>query len=348
MCGIVGYVGAGLEPAILDNLLDSMRHRGPDGDGVYHDGSVHMGMRRLSIIDLAQGWQPLMSRDGAVVAFQNGEIYNYKELRSELEAHGRVFKTHSDTEVLAHGYAQWSIEGLLARVDGMFAIAIYDRDRHELHLARDRFGEKPLFYASGAACFAYGSTVLATSAFPWVSDTIDPVALDRYLALHFVVGDRTILADVRQLLPGERLSLNVKTFSLSRQRYYAPPITVPRAVTSDELVSALENAVESRMVADVPVGIFLSGGLDSPLIAALAARRDPDIATFSIGFNDRSVDESEHARAVAKHIGSRHHSFTFDQGDFARLLPEVAATLDIPIGDQALLPAHWLSKEARR
>jgi asparagine synthase (glutamine-hydrolysing) len=334
---------------MLGPLLDCMRHRGPDGDGVHHDGPVHMGMRRLAVIDLAHGWQPLTSRDGSVVVFQNGEIYNHRSLRSELEAHGWVFRTQSDTEVLAHGYAQWSLDGLLARVDGMFAIAIHDRERNELHLARDRLGEKPLFYSRGAdGRFGYASTLLAAAALPWVSDTIDPIALDRYLALHFVPGERTMLADVRQLLPGEYLTLDIASFKLLRKSYYQLPLSSPHPISVDSLTDVLEEAVASRLIADVPVGVFLSGGLDSSLVAALAARRNGRIATFSIGFRDRSVDESDHAMAVAKHIGSEHHAFIFDQNDFARLLPEVAKTLDTPIGDQALLPVYWLSKEARR
>ncbi len=165
-----------------------MAHRGPDGEGVYHSGSLSIGMRRLSVIDIEGGSQPLFSRGGRVVAFQNGEIYNYRELRSQLEAGGYVFRTHSDTEVLAHGYDAWSIDGLLARLDGMYAIAIHDQDSNELHLARDRFGEKPLFYSAAADGFAFGSTLLAVSAMPWVTDDIDLLSLERYLALHFVPG----------------------------------------------------------------------------------------------------------------------------------------------------------------
>ncbi|AEK57431.1 asparagine synthase [Acidithiobacillus caldus SM-1] len=348
MCGIVGYVGDNLGEELLLRLLASIHHRGPDGDGRYHDGPVHMGMRRLSIIDLAHGWQPLLSREGQVLAFQNGEIYNYRALRAELERAGFVFKTHSDTEVLAHGYVRWGIDGLLARIDGMYAIAIYDRDSRELHLARDRFGEKPLFYTAVPGRFGYGSTLLAVSALPWVTDEFDPQALDHFLALHFVPGDRTVLAGVRQLLPGERLTVALDTLAITRQRYYIPPLEAPRYVSDDELANALDEAVISRLVADVPVGVFLSGGLDSSLVAALAARAIPSVATFSMGFSEAQVDESAHAAAVARHIGSTHHCFAFDQDDFMTLLPEVAAALDTPIGDQATLPVYWLSREARK
>lgn len=348
MCGIIGYVGEGLDGGLLQRLLSSMYHRGPDGHGWHHDGPVHMGMRRLSVIDVEHGWQPLLSREGRVVAFQNGEIYNHVALRTELEAAGFVFKTRSDTEVLAHGYTRWGIDGLLARIDGMYAIAIHDRDSGEIHLARDRFGEKPLFYSAAPGRFGYGSTLLAVSALPWVAAHFDPQALDRFLALHFVPGPSTLFAGVRQLLPGERMTVRLHDLAITRLRYYIPPLEAPRHISDDELSLALERAVTSRLIADVPVGVFLSGGLDSSVVAALAARANPAIATFSMGFSDAHVDESAQAAAVARHVGSTHHKFVFDQDHFMTLLPEVAAALDTPIGDQAVLPVYWLSREARK
>ncbi len=348
MCGVVGYFGEGLGAAPLHALLQSMRERGPDGEGVFHDGALHMGMRRLSIIDLSGGGQPLRSRNNTVVAFQNGEIYNFKQLRRELIASGYAFKTESDTEVLAHGYAAWSIEGLLRRVDGMFALAIYDRSARVLHLARDRMGEKPLYYSAAPGRFGYGSTLLAVAALPWISDGIDRVALDHYLALHYVPGRRTILSDVKQLLPGECLSVTLPELSIRRSRYYEPPLSAPRKVEDEELAAAVESAVVSRMVSDVPLGVFLSGGLDSSIIAANAARHQKEISTFSIGFGTPKHDESPYAAAVAQHIGSKHHGFLFDESAFVRLLPEVARSLDAPIGDQAMLPVYWLSREARQ
>lgn len=348
MCGIVGYLGFGASSRVLDELLASMRHRGPDGDGRYEEGPIRLGMRRLSIIDLAHGWQPFTSAEGAVIAFQNGEIYNYLDLKRELETAGHPFRTTCDTEVLAHGYAQWGIEGLLARLEGMFAIAILDRRTQKLHLARDRFGEKPLFYSHKDGCFGYASTLLAAASFPWVSDEIDPVALDRYLALHFVPGERTLFADVRQVLPGEHLIVRVDATAVSRERYYRVPLERPRPVSDEELSAALEAAVKSRLIADVPVGVFLSGGLDSSLVAALAARSNKAISTLSIGFDRPDLDESRHAEAMSRWIGSTHHAFLFDQKQFGTLVPQVADALDTPIGDQAMLPVFWLSREARK
>ena len=347
MCGLVGYISETLPKEWLDRLLNSMIHRGPDGDGAYHRGSLSIGMRRLSVIDLDGGWQPLFSRNGRIVVFQNGEIYNYLELQSQLESQGYVFRTSSDTEVIAHGYDAWSLEGLLQRLDGMFAIAIYDQDSNELHLARDRFGEKPLFYSSSPQGFAFGSTLLSVAAMPWVSDAINSLSLERYLALHFVPGRRTILKDVRRVLPGESLTITLDGLKLRRRRYYRPTLRLPRQVDDAELLDAVEHAVQSRLVADVPVGVFLSGGLDSATVAAIACRANSRIATFSIGFEDKSQDESDAARLVSRHIGSRHHEFMFDGRHFGELLPWVAAALDEPIGDQATLPLYWLCREVR-
>src|SRR5262245_56931724 len=325
-----------------------MLHRGPDGKGEYCSGQLVIGMRRLSVIDLQGGWQPLFSRAGRVAAFQNGEIYNHRVLRAELEARGYVFRTQSDTEVLAHGYDCWSIDGLLGRLDGMFALAIHDQDSNELHLARDRFGEKPLFYSARPDGFVFSSTLLAASTMPWVSDDIDLLSLDRYLALHFTPGRCTILRDVERVLPGERLSIKLDEFAVQRRRYYVPHLGFPQRVGDDVLAAELEHAVRSRLISDVPVGVFLSGGVDSSMIAAIACSANPDIVTFSMGFDNPHVDESEAARTVAKHIGSRHYEFVFNRSHFDKLVAEVAGAWDEQLGDQAILPLFWLSREVKK
>jgi asparagine synthase (glutamine-hydrolysing) len=351
MCGIAGIIASQGRPALgapLRSMRDVMTARGPDGVGEYCEDGIAMAMRRLSIIDLEHGWQPLTSRNGQVVAFQNGEIYNFQTLRRELQDAGYVFRTNSDTEVLAHGYARWGINGLLQRVDGMYAIAILDRDRRELHLARDRFGEKPLFYAIAPGRFAYASDLRALAALPWVAEAIDPMALDRYLAMHYVPGDRTILSAIKRVLPGQRLRVPMDAPVPEYSRYYSVPMGIGQRVSDAELAERLESAVRSRLVADVPVGIFLSGGLDSSVVAAAAARANPSINTFSMGFSTQEHDESAFAREVAQHIGSTHHHFLFDEDRFTELVPQVAKALDEPVGDQALLPVFWLCYEARR
>lgn len=354
MCGIAGFaieprLSGGLRPEALTHLLESMIERGPDGEGRLIEGGVALGMRRLSVIDLNGGWQPLFSRAGRVAAFQNGEIYNYRELKEELAARGNAFKTKSDTEVIAAGYDAWGIDGLLQRLDGMFAIVIYDKDTRTLHLARDRLGEKPLYYAHAPGrAFAYASSFVQIAALPWIEDEPDIKQLDRYLAMHFAPGDRTLLKQVRRLLPGERIAVKVDTLTLERKRYWRPRLGAPRALEADALADIVETAVHSRMVADVPVGVFLSGGLDSSIVAAAAAAVNPRIDTFSMGFGASELDESEHARAVAQRIGSRHHEFQFDVNQFLALLPQVTDALDEPIGDQAMLPLFWLAREARK
>lgn len=351
VCGIVGLIDTvegRVRPGHLAALRDTMMLRGPDGEGQYIDGAVGMAMRRLSIIDIEGGAQPFFSRAGEVVVFQNGEIYNYRELRHQLEQRGCSFSSHSDTEVLAHGYTEWGIDGLLERLDGMYAIAILDRASRELHLARDRFGEKPLFYTHSKGRFAYSSSLLALASISWVSDELDGESIDRYLALHYVPGRATLFKSIKRALPGERLVIAIDDPLPRRHRYYEARLGKEKKVSDDLLAETIEQAVESRLVADVEVGVFLSGGLDSSIVAAIAARKQPRISTFSMGFSSASHDESRYAQIVAETIGSNHHHFQFDEESFRALLPLVAGALDEPVGDQAQLPLHWLCEEARR
>jgi asparagine synthase (glutamine-hydrolysing) len=350
MCAIVGIINkkSKIERDLLATLRDTMASRGPDGIGEFLQDNIGMAMCRLAVIDTAQGWQPMTSLDGKVVVFQNGEIYNYKALKIDLENAGFSFRTNSDTEVLAHGYACWGIDRLLQRIDGMYAVALLDRRTNELHLARDRFGEKPLFYSADSDHFAYASSMFPLAALPWVDSSVDIIALDRYLALHYVPGARTILKGVRRLLPGERICVSLDNMTTRSSFYYRLALREPCNFDPVQLGELIEQAVTSRLVADVPVGVFLSGGVDSSLVAAIAAHHVPGIATFSMGFPSHQHDEREYAETVAEHIGSKHHSFIFDQSNFDTLLSQVVDALDEPLGDQAMLPVYWLSREARR
>lgn len=351
MCGIVGLidtVAGGVPSELLFAMRDLMVKRGPDGEGHYIDGPIGMAMRRLSIIDLEQGWQPFFSNNRQVVAFQNGEIYNFRELRQQLLHKGYDFKSHSDTEVLAHGYAEWGMGGLLERVDGMFAIAILDRAANTLFLARDRFGEKPLFYAATPGRFTYASDLRSLACLPWIDCSVDPKSLDYYLALHYVPGEKTFFKSIKRLLPGEGLAVSLANLEIRTFQYYRPQLGRTAPVSDNDLADLIEQAVESRLIADVPVGIFLSGGLDSSIVAAIAAKKQPNILTFSMGFESKAHDESSAAALVAKTIGSRHHSFIFNEDSFIKLLPEVASALDEPVGDQAMLPLYWLCQEASK
>ncbi len=351
MCGIVGLCDR-MEPQqarrVLSRMLATMEARGPEGAGQFIDNHIAMGMRRLAVIDVEGGGQPLLGRDGQVVAFQNGEIYNHADLRRELAQSGAVFRTASDTEVLAHGYDHWGMDGLLAKLDGMYAIAIFDRRSDRLHLARDRFGEKPLYYSAVGGKFAYSSNTTALALLPWVDRDIDAGSVDRYLALHYVPGRRTIFKGIHRVLPGERLTVSLDSLTISREQYYRPALRPVDPVDTGTLVERIESAVRSRLVADVPVGVFLSGGIDSSIVAAVAAKHHPAIDTFSMGFRDARYDESAHAQVVARAIGSSHHHFTFDETAFHELLPTVVEGLDEPLGDQALLPTYWLCREAKR
>jgi asparagine synthase (glutamine-hydrolysing) len=351
MCGIFGVIGSTFNdlPLVAKVMGQAMFNRGPDGDGFFLDDGIALGMRRLSIIDLLHGWQPLYARNKRIVAFQNGEIYNHQNLRGELESKGYVFLTNSDTEVLAHGFDAWGIAGLLQRIDGMYATAILDLDQRMLFLGRDRFGEKPLFYCQHRDWFAYSSNLLTLAALPGIDAELDSQGLDRYLALHFVPGERTIFKGIWRVSPGEYLSVPLDHLgNISRARYFRQSLGKPRNISEDALAELVEHAVQSRLVADVGVGVFLSGGLDSSIVAAIAAKQVPGISTFSMGFGSGEHDESKYAKQVADLIDSNHHHFTFDCDRFVHLLPKVASALDEPIGDQATLPLYWLCHEASR
>lgn len=351
MCGIVGLIDASgkySKSEVVSVMADRMITRGPDGYGEYVESPVAMAMRRLSIIDLAHGWQPFFSNDSHVVAFQNGEIYNFQQLQRQLEQKGYHFKSHSDTEVLAHGFAEWGIDGLLKRIDGMYALAILDKRAKTLYLARDRFGEKPLFYSYSKGKFAYGSNLQSVAMLPWISSEVESKAVDYYLALHYVPGEMTFFKSIKCVLPGGYLEVPLDDPQPLPFRYYRPELGQTVCPSDDELSHLIEQSVESRLIADVPVGIFLSGGLDSAIVAAIAAKKQPEILTFSMGFESKDHDESSAAALVAKTIGSRHHSFLFKEDSFINLLPKVAAALDEPVGDQAMLPLYWLCQEARK
>jgi asparagine synthase (glutamine-hydrolysing) len=352
MCGILGAIESrsAVDPAVLTALNDSMIRRGPDGDGYFFSpcGRLGMAMRRLAIIDPAGGRQPLYSADRRIAAMQNGEIYNHRELRAELESRGYDFRTRSDTEVLVHGYEEWGLRGLLDRLDGMFAIAIADSHERTLHLARDRFGEKPLYYFAAPGRFAYASQLLTLAAYPGVDTSFDVEALYWYLALHFVPGECTMIRGIRKLRPGHFISVDWNSGWHRTERYWRLGETSDRPRDKEEIEELLERSVRSRLIADVPVGIFLSGGLDSSLIAAMAARESPKVATFSMGFPDESHDERPFAQEVADKLGTDHRHYEFDEAAFRDLLPLAIEAMDEPLGDPAVLPLCWLSEAAAR
>jgi len=353
MCGITGIIQRQPDTAatLVEAMCNALQHRGPDSQGFHRTECVQLGMRRLRIIDLAGGEQPMTNERGTLAVVFNGEIYNFRTLRRTLESAGHRFATASDTEVLTHGYEEWGIEGLLEHLDGMFAFALHDRETGDVFLARDRAGEKPLFYYADREHVAFSSELQSLVRCPFVPREIDPVSLHAYLALHAVPAPRTMLRHVQKMLPGHYLRIDERSLALEEHAYW----TLTHGTTRDSFAAATEHvrellsqSVERALFADVPVGIFLSGGLDSSVLTALAASRGPALFTFSVGFAESEFDESSFARNVAQHFGTQHTHVALHEADALRTLPAVVASIDEPCGDQAFLPVFLLAQEASR
>ena len=359
MCGIAGFAGAGTQ-ADLRAMADAIRHRGPDGEGYHVDpnGRVHLAHRRLAIIDIAGGEQPMWNEDASVGVVFNGEIYNHLELRAMLVARGHTFRSdHSDTEVLVHGYEEWG-EELPARLNGMFAFAVWDSRRGRLFLARDRFGKKPLYYCSQPGVFAFASELTALQRHPSVPTDIDRRSLQKLLAYGFVPAPRSLYRGIKRLPGGCQLSVDVARPGAATVRRYwpfeiEPPASMPtdpERVWGEELRALLSQAVRRRLMSDVPLGVFLSGGIDSSAVLAYASASlaRGQVHTYSIGFREPSFDESGHARAVAAALGSTHHEEILGIERARELAPEVLGRLDEPFADPSLVPTYLLCRFARR
>src|SRR3954447_7776210 len=354
MCGIAGLAaldGAAVDPAPLEPMLDALVHRGPDDAGQWADGPVALGNRRLSIIDLAGGHQPMASEEGRVWCVQNGEIYNHADLHEELERLGHRFATRCDTEVLVHGYEEWG-DGLLERLRGMFALAIWDTRERRLLLARDRFGIKPLYWSAAGGVLSFASELKALRHVPGVSTELDPDALEAYLAFNAIPAPLSIFRDVRKLAPGHLLEWRPGSEPVTRRWCRVAPAPADELRGDDEKMLAhelrerLRGSVRAHLVADVPVGVFLSGGVDSGALTALAAEETPGrIATFSIGFEEQSFDELENARLVAQRYDTDHHELVL-KPDAVALLGELVAAFDEPFADSSALPTYLVSRLA--
>src|SRR3954466_6160207 len=316
MCGICGLVSldgaTAPDPAALAAMNETLVHRGPDSNGSIIDGPCGLAMRRLSIIALAGGDQPIANEDGRIQVIQNGEIYNYRELMDELRGQGHTFSTHSDTEVLGHLYEERG-PSFVEALRGMFAIAIWDARHGRLVLARDRFGIKPLYYRVAAGQLSFASELKALLRQPGFSREIDPEALESFLAFNSIPAPLTIFREARKLPPGHTLVAERGEVTLSR---YARPTPVPEDqvrtesddVLAEELRERLRDSVRAHLVSDVPVGVLLSGGVDSAALAAFAAMESSGpVNTFSIGFEESSFDELAQARLVAERYGTNHH-----------------------------------------
>jgi asparagine synthase (glutamine-hydrolysing) len=341
---------------VLSRMTETLYHRGPDDEGFlvreYENGlGVGLGFRRLSIIDLESGNQPIANEDGSLQIVFNGEIYNFLQLRSELEARGHRFSTNADTEVIVHLYEDHG-PGCVERLNGMFAFALWDEARRELVLARDRFGKKPLYYAQVGGSILFGSELKALLAHPRCPRELDLHSLSRYLALEYVPTPHSIFEGVRKL-PGGHV-LRWREGHLSIEPYWDLMLeSDARARSDDEYVEEfrwrLREAVGRRLISDVPLGAFLSGGIDSSSVVAMMVEALPPdaVKTFTIGFGERSFDESEHARRVAAHLGTDHHEDVLTPQMMLDLLPTMADFLDEPFADASFLPTYLLSRYTR-
>ena len=379
MCGIAGWVvPAGSEGAFggrarlsretLEAMLLSIAHRGPDGQGIYESDApgaqAMLGHRRLAIIDPVGGHQPMIDEAAGLALSFNGEIYNFRELREELRSLGHVFRLDSDTEVLLRAYPQWR-DGTVERLRGMFAFAVWDARRERLFLARDRFGEKPLFLAEDVRGLFFASEIKALLRVPGIQPGVDHQAVWDYLSYRYVPGPRTLFRGIRKLPPGSCAVF--ERGRLSVRRYWTAPDREPRLVSPlpadvpAAFLAKLDNAVESQMVSDVPFGAFLSGGIDSSMIVGLMSRHNSRVNTFSVGFGEEGAQagsskangiarysELGYAEEVARHFGTQHHEIRVDPRHMIDHLPRLVGFRDAPVSEPSDIPIHMLATEASR
>ncbi len=353
MCGIAGIIGKGNENGRLARVMtDCIIHRGPDDEGHYSDENMAMGMRRLSIIDLKGGKQPITSQDENFVIVFNGEIYNYKALREDLLARGYIFKTHTDTEVILHLF---EAEGnaCLTKLRGMFVFSILDKQTQKLFIARDFFGIKPLYYLlDNGAVSAFGSEIKSILALPGVSRVVNDEAVVNYLSFQYNPLKETFFKGIFKLAPGSFLDIDLASGVFKEERYeefiLASENGVSEEARVDELLAVLDDSVKHHMVSDVPVGAFLSGGIDSGIISALAQKNmgERKLSTFTIGFDE--VTEAREAEITARHIGTDHTAVTISSEEYFRELPKIVWHFDEPVADPAASALYFIAREARK
>ncbi|MEO7648842.1 MAG: asparagine synthase (glutamine-hydrolyzing), partial [Bryobacteraceae bacterium] len=360
MCGIAGFVRAtpGSDPpAVLDRMTGSIRHRGPDGSGVFRDPFASLGHRRLSIIDVAGGSQPMFNEDGQVAIVYNGEIFNHSDLRPELEAAGHRYTTHCDTETIVHAYEQYG-PACVSRFRGMFSFAIWNRNNRKLFCARDRLGIKPFYYYFDGRVFVFASEIKALLEHPAISARFEQDALPEYLAFGYLSGERTLFSGIRKLMPGHHLTVEPALgdrLSLHIEKYWDLPASSGDAHhQSDagwikECRQRLEETVRMRLMSDVPLGMFLSGGVDSSAIAALMKRMvSGPIKTFAVGYKEAAYSELGYARQVATHIGADHREVSVGMEEFFDVLPRLICHEDEPITWPSSVSLYFVSKLAAR
>jgi asparagine synthase (glutamine-hydrolysing) len=355
MCGICGFISSKdysiSKQEIALSMLNTIRHRGPDDEGVFIDRDIVLGIRRLSIIDLTGGHQPIHNEDGSLWIVFNGEIYNFPELRETLIKKGHIFYTKTDTEALIHAYEEYGSD-CVNKLKGMFAFAIWDKGKNELFLARDRFGIKPLYYSELNGQFIFASEIKAILEFPGFKRELDPVALDQYFTFEYVPAPRSIFKRIKKLPAAH--TLNYKNKDICVHKYWDINFSQRRnydneGEVEERLLELLKEATRSHLLSDVPLGVFLSGGIDSSIITALTSNLSANrIKTFSIGFKEDSFDESRYIRQVAKLYESEHFHQDFQANDLVSLLPEAARFLDEPLADASFFPTYLLSRFTRQ
>ncbi|MCK4622625.1 MAG: asparagine synthase (glutamine-hydrolyzing) [Desulfuromonadales bacterium] len=362
MCGIVGILDGKQTPSrdLIQKMARIIEHRGPDGEGFHIEGPIALGHRRLSIIDLAGGAQPLSNEDGSIWITYNGEVYNFPELRKELRGKGHVFKTRSDTETIVHAYEEWGND-CPKRLRGMFAFAIWDENKKTLFLARDRMGKKPLYYHCDGRRFLFASEIKAILQDSQVERQLDPGALLDYLNYHYIPFPQTIFKGIKKLPPAHSLTVRIggnsppeaagQGLELEVEKYwdieYRPDHSLSEEDWAEALRAKLEEAVRIRLISEVPLGAFLSGGIDSSAVVALMSRvQSAPVKTFSIGFKEEDFSELQYARQIAELFGTEHHEYVVEP-DAMEVLPRLAWEFDEPFADSSAIPTYYVSKLAR-
>jgi asparagine synthase (glutamine-hydrolysing) len=353
MCGITGFVNLDRRAAdgeLLASMNEAIRHRGPDEDGHYLKEHVALAMRRLAIIDLAGGQQPIANEERTAWIVFNGEIYNFRELKDRLEKLGHTFRTDCDTEAIVHAYEQYGVD-CPKHLRGMFAFAIWDERKQELFLARDRVGKKPLLYAKVGPHFVFGSEFSALLKHPAVGREVDREAIHHYLSFLCVPAPLTAYRDIRKLEPGHTLILKPDG-EIKTERYWQPDFSKKLKLSEEEAgertLELLRDAVRVRLMSEVPLGAFLSGGIDSSTVVALMSEvSDAPVKTFSIGFDEQDFSELHHARRVAEHVGAEHHEFIV-RPDALEVLPTLVEHYGEPYADASAIPTYYVARETRK
>lgn len=355
MCGICGQLNfetsKPVERRTLQAMADSIAHRGPDDEGYYIDGPLGFGFRRLSIIDLAGGHQPMSDREESVWVIFNGEIYNFHQLKSELESHGHVFRTKSDTEVIVHGYKQWGDE-VLNKLNGMFGLAIWDVKRKRLVVARDPFGIKLIYYRFDGGTLYFGSEIRAVRAATSDRAEINPTSLNLFLRHRYTPSPYTIVEGIYKLAPGTKITVEDGSYEVSRWYQFKPtPFSPAKSITEakEELLTLYKQAIKRQLISDVPVGLLLSGGLDSGLLLGLMNHYGSRWPTYTVGYGDSFADdELKDAQETARILGSKHSTVRLDNKTFEEALPKIVAALEEPIAASSIVPMYFVCQRARQ